>query len=1159
MISFTRPVSGSSVFLSSLLASISAGAVSVNATANGTAGSYDVMAGARGAPTPVTFHLTNQLSGILLVIPGGSPSGACDTWGNACDLQYALTNSIYGSEIWVKAGKYTPTTGTDRSASFELMTGVAFYGGFAGTETSREQRDPMINPTILSGDIDNNDSQTPIITDLTTVTGNTTNSYHVVIGAEDASLDGFIITAGYADGSFGTNNDRGGGMYNKYSSPLLTSLTFIGNSAGLYGGGIYDEYSSPTLTKVTFSSNSSAANGGGMDNEYSNPTLVDVTFSGNSAVSWGGGMSGGTNSTLTNVTFSGNSAHFGGGWVNNSNPTLTNVTFSGNSAVYGGGMYHSTSSATLANVTFDGNSASVDGGGMYISNGAPTINNAIFWGNTAAGVGAQIYNFQSTVIQNDNVVQSGCPAGSNCTNIITADPLLGTLGNYGGFTQTVSLQDGSSAIDAGNDATCPADDQRGVIRPQNAHCDIGAFEVDYPPIVNSIIRTGASPTNYASVNFTVTFSEPMAGVNPSNFSLMTTGVSGATISGVSGSGSVYTVTASTGTGDGAVRLDVPTSSTITDLTGNLLDNIPFISGQMYTIDKTAPIVNTFVVTTYTNNLNIPITAFTASDGMGVTGYMITETSIAPAADASGWSGAAPSIYPVSGEGTYNLYPWARDAVGNVSATLGSPRTVIVDTHAPTVDIFTVTTPTNSLNIPITGFTASDAVGVTGYKITTSAAAPAAGAAGWSATAPSTYTVSTDGIYTLYPWARDAAGNVSTAFGTPRPVAVDTHAPSVNTFSATSPSRSLNIPITAFTASDDVSVTNYIITTSSIAPVIDAAGWSITAPTIYTVLTDGSYTLYPWVKDASGNISATFGSPASVTVITTYRIYLPLAFKPIPPPGNFNKSSPVNGATSQPANPTLNWGASSGASSYEYCYDTINNNACDTTWISTATNTSVLLSGLASSTSYYWQVRAKNNAGTSYADSGTWWAFTTALPPGEGIVNGNFESGSTGWTQYSTHGWPIIITSAELPVGISPHSGSRSAWLGGDLNDISYIQQQVTISSSAPYLVYWHWIASADICGNDFGRVLINGSVVDEYNLCSSANTYGWVSHSVNLSAYAGQSVTLQIRGQTNGSNNSNLIVDDVSLQASAAASGLINNDATNPETLNNQSKTRGNR
>jgi hypothetical protein len=75
-------------------------------------------------------------------------------------------------------------------------------------------------------------------------------------------------------------------------------------------------------------------------------------------------------------------------------------------------------------------------------------------------------------------VQGGCPTGSTCTNLITTDPRLGTLRNYGGSTLTIPLLPGSSAINAGNDAVCPSTDQRGVTRPQSTHCDIGAFEVE---------------------------------------------------------------------------------------------------------------------------------------------------------------------------------------------------------------------------------------------------------------------------------------------------------------------------------------------------------------------------------------------------------------------------------------------------------------------------------------------------------------------------------------------------------------------------------------------------------------------------------------------------------------------------------------------------------
>ncbi len=188
-------------------------------------------------------------------------------------------------------------------------------------------------------------------------------------------------------------------------------------------------------------------------------------------------------------------------------------------------------------------------------------------------------------------------------------------------------------------------------------------------------------------------------------------------------------------------------------------------------DAAAPKVDSFAATSPINSLNIPITAFTATDNVGVTGYKITTTATPPAAGAAGWSATSPTTFAVASSGTYTLYPWAKDAAGNVSAVFGTPRSVIVDITKPIVTSFTATSPSASLSIPITAFTATDARGVTGYKITTTATPPAAGAAGWTATRPATFAVASAGTYTLYPWAKDAVGNVSAVFGTPRTVVV----------------------------------------------------------------------------------------------------------------------------------------------------------------------------------------------------------------------------------------------------------------------------------------------------------------------------------------------------------------------------------------------------
>lgn len=96
----------------------------------------------------------------------------------------------------------------------------------------------------------------------------------------------------------------------------------------------------------------------------------------------------------------------------------------------------------------------------------------------------------------------------------------------------------------------------------------------------------------------------------------------------------------------------------------------------------------------------------------------------------------------------------------------------------------------------------------------------------------------------------------------------------------------------------------------------------------------------------------------------------------PAPGAFNKTFPLNGAVKVPIATTLKWSASSNAAKYEYCIDTINNGKCDGTWKSVNLNLKVNLTGLLKNKKYYWQVRAINANGTTYANASVWWNFTT---------------------------------------------------------------------------------------------------------------------------------------------------------------------------------------
>ena len=208
-----------------------------------------------------------RAAGVRYAAPVAVGSGNCSSWANACTLQTALSGAANGDEIWVKAGVYYPGAAGDRTATFTLKNDVALYGGFAGTETLLSQRAWQTNLTILSGDIDQNDNHGGdyINENASQIVGS--NAYHVVTGGgtnNTAVLDGFIITAGQANGSSFPYN-AGGGMYNYQSSPALTNVTFSGNSAK-YGGGMYDDSSSPALTNVTFSGNSAGSVGGGMYN-----------------------------------------------------------------------------------------------------------------------------------------------------------------------------------------------------------------------------------------------------------------------------------------------------------------------------------------------------------------------------------------------------------------------------------------------------------------------------------------------------------------------------------------------------------------------------------------------------------------------------------------------------------------------------------------------------------------------------------------------------------------------------------------------------------------------------------------------------------------------------------------------------------------------------
>lgn len=467
------------------------------------------------------------------VTPDGNGNGA--SWSAPIALQAALAHPQC-TEIWIRAGLYKPVvpvnpanpTAAERRISFIIPPGLRVYGGFAGNEFLRDQRDPVQHRSVLSGDIDNDDTTDPsgIVID---PDGNRFgNSHHVVLMDGGTALgpitpatvlDGVVITAGRANGGSSDRLNVGGGMLCRANnsgqacSPTLRNLLFSGNvaqeGAALYNLGISGGISSPQVTGVHFSANRATSYGGAIYNDGSNageasPLLREVRFTGNRANSYGGavmndGSGGGKASPrLEQVQFSGNNASYGGAIYNDASnggnvaAAISNATFHGNTASSdGGGIYnYASSSGTarfgLTHVTFSANQAS-RGGAIFNAGGSanplnagPIIRNVILWGNSASQAGAEIFNQSAQPVIHASVIAGGCPAPATCTDVINANPLLGPLADNGGGSWTMLPGAGSPALNAANDAFCPVVDQRGVPRAQGTRCDIGAVEVEVP-------------------------------------------------------------------------------------------------------------------------------------------------------------------------------------------------------------------------------------------------------------------------------------------------------------------------------------------------------------------------------------------------------------------------------------------------------------------------------------------------------------------------------------------------------------------------------------------------------------------------------------------------------------------------------------------------------
>ncbi|WP_299518771.1 choice-of-anchor Q domain-containing protein, partial [uncultured Flavobacterium sp.] len=569
-------------------------------------------------------------------------SSAGTSWNTAKrDLQAAINSAVSGDQIWVKAGIYLPTQdpygnsspANNRDKTFLLKSGVKIYGGFSGTETLLNQRNWIVNTTILSGDLG-----TPnVLTD---------NAYHVVLSVNlnnTTLLDGVTITKGYgtAPGNSTINvggrtieRYHGGGIFNSHSATSFSNCTVSFNSADCtdtdndaVGAGVNNFISTSTFTNCIIDNNSFLIGGAsfgvfgaGMAINGGNCSIIKCVFSNNSSgsgfldASRGGALYIGSTATIENSVFYNNSSQngaafsFGGGGFNLS--TITNCTITNNTSSFAGTGYQGFSKATFRNSIFWNNpptSSNVSGRNEIYSNETNTVNQPTF----------------INCIIRDALGSPLAITNTNVTNCITSNPLFNNSsdGNgvdnlWGTVDDGLMIQSSSPARNFGiSGSGVPTTDITGNSRDNQP--DLGAYEFQNPCVVPTVYNvSGGGVYCLGGDGLAVTLSDSEVGVsyqlknNGNNIGLPINGTGNALNFGNQTTAGTYSVTAtrtvggclSTMNGTASITVNpniTPTFTAVSPIcSGETLSALPTTSTNGIT-GSWSPALNNSTTTEYT--------------------------------------------------------------------------------------------------------------------------------------------------------------------------------------------------------------------------------------------------------------------------------------------------------------------------------------------------------------------------------------------------------------------------------------------------------------------------------------------------------------------------------------------------------------------------------
>ena len=424
----------------------------------------------------VPFLYNNPAPTIRYVKPTATGTGDGLSWANAsADIQAMINASAVNDEVWVAAGVYKPQKDGSGNASpsdprnklFLMKDGVKVYGGFAGTETLLTQRNWSLNKTIISGDIDNNDTDTDgngIRESHTEIVGN--NAYHLVVFVGvgltvQPVLDGFILTGGqtfstpvsapdhtFTIPGFGTaviSSFRGAALMLSAAAAKIRNCVITGNFAN--AGVLYQNNQNSWANVIT--------------------TLQNCYWTGN------------TNNSAGLLFFHRT-------WVNMINNVMANNTAS-SGVLYTSSNMPGGNTININHLTFYNNTTtSASNSPVFFQGGTVNISNSVISNPSVAS--ANIINNAATLsISNSNILGSNpngtwnTADGTDGGNNIDLPPLFNNASNIIGadnsfFTADDGLSLTSCSPMLNNGSAGLITDILGNIRPFESQTDMGAFE-----------------------------------------------------------------------------------------------------------------------------------------------------------------------------------------------------------------------------------------------------------------------------------------------------------------------------------------------------------------------------------------------------------------------------------------------------------------------------------------------------------------------------------------------------------------------------------------------------------------------------------------------------------------------------------------------------------